>query len=464
MLRLQREEIRRFRTLLRRCRVRTSMNDVTVRVVAANGTLQFIGAMPDLTLSVTRKHDAGEADWCLPGDFLDLVETANADAVELHATFQSPVRCRWQADGRDCERVLELVQANVPALPDSPERWSDADSSILNALHEASQTADRAPVRYATHRIQLHGSTGRIVATDTRQAILLDGFRFPFTETLLIAASPVFGAKEWRNESVRIGRTADRVVLAIGSWRLALHIDATGKFPEVASIVPKSFAPTAVQFDEREARWILARLAHWPQSDPDGGITLDTTGDRVVLRCRGETDDRPTEVPLPASRASGPPIRFVYDRKHLKRALALGFRTHQMCGAEKPIVMRDRNRTYLAAGMHPSAAVPPDDEAHTIAPDGRIDGCSRRTRQPLPPLLEKIMPPAPNPIPRIASDTIASDTNDPLVEAEAIRNLLSEAMQRAQQLVLVLKAKRKTDRAITQVVRSIQALPLNGRS
>jgi len=73
--------------------------------------------------------------------------------------------------------------------------------------------------------------------------------------------------------------------------------------------------------------------------------------------------------------------------------------------------------------------------------------------------------PTPNPLPRVASDTIASDTSDdPLVEAEAIRTLLAEATQRAHQLVQVLKAKRKADRAITQVVRSIQALPLNGRS
>ena len=49
---------------------------------------------------------------------------------------------------------------------------------------------------------------------------------------------------------------------------------------------------------------------------------------------------------------------------------------------------------------------------------------------------------------------------DLLTEAEAVRDLLAEAAQRANQLLHLLKAKRKADRAITQAVRSLRALPL----
>ena len=49
---------------------------------------------------------------------------------------------------------------------------------------------------------------------------------------------------------------------------------------------------------------------------------------------------------------------------------------------------------------------------------------------------------------------------DPLTEAEAVRDLLAEAAQRANQLLDLLKAKRKADRAITQAVRSLRALAL----
>jgi hypothetical protein len=70
----------------------------------------------------------------------------------------------------------------------------------------------------------------------------------------------------------------------------------------------------------------------------------------------------------------------------------------------------------------------------------------------------------PLPAPRSHSPPEAEAAIDPLAEAEAIRSLLVEATQRATQLVQRLKAKRKADRAITQVVRSLQALPLNGRT
>ena len=50
---------------------------------------------------------------------------------------------------------------------------------------------------------------------------------------------------------------------------------------------------------------------------------------------------------------------------------------------------------------------------------------------------------------------------DLLTEAEAVRDLLAEAAQRANQLLHLLKAKRKADRAITQAVRSLRVLPLS---
>ena len=53
---------------------------------------------------------------------------------------------------------------------------------------------------------------------------------------------------------------------------------------------------------------------------------------------------------------------------------------------------------------------------------------------------------------------------DLVAEAEAVRSLLQDASLRLPQLVQFLNNKRKPDRAISQVVRSIQPLPLSERS
>jgi hypothetical protein len=147
-------------------------------------------------------------------------------------------------------------------------------------------------------------------------------------------------------------------------------------------------------------------------------------------------------------------VRYAFDRQYLLRGLALGFRTLRVCGVHRPLAMTDRHRLYLAAGHDPSTAIPPDDTVRTIG-----DAISPIVLRSQPPNPEPPMPIPPTRTGPPPDDDLAPD---PLAEAEAVRDLLAEAAQRANQLVQMLKAKRKADRAITQAVRSLRALPLGG--
>jgi hypothetical protein len=63
-------------------------------------------------------------------------------------------------------------------------------------LADASSSAARESVRYAVSNIQLRGRPGEIIATDGRQLLLQSGFKFPFTDDVLVPSSTVFGCKE----------------------------------------------------------------------------------------------------------------------------------------------------------------------------------------------------------------------------------------------------------------------------
>lgn len=451
MLTLHRRDLTTFRTVFRRCRP-TRAPDQLLRVIVAGTSLRFLSTTPDVTLGYTREceHRGDDLDWCLPAAVLELAEQTVTETFELHPLGKTRVRVRWPGG----EREFELAKANRPAWPDGPDRWGQADGLLLTALHETGRTADRSPGRWASHRVQLQGDAGRVVGTDTKQALIWEGFRFPFNESVLVPAVAAFGSKEWKREAVRVGRTKSQVVFAVGPWTLGLTVDTTGKFPDATAIVPKAQTPTLIHLSEDDARLALARLNNTP--DDDNSVTIDAGDAGVAVRWRVGDDKPPNELRLSGSRSSGPAVRYAFDRQYLLRGLALGFRTLKVCGAHRPLTMTDRHRLYLAAGHDPSTAIPPDDTVRTIG-----DAISPIVLRSQPPKPE---PPMPIPPTRTGPPPDDESAPDPLAEAEAVRDLLAEAAQRANQLVQMLKAKRKADRAITQAVRSLRALPLGGRA
>lgn len=91
-------------------------------------------------------------------------------------------------------------------------------------------------------------------------------------------------------------------------------------------------------------------------------VTLDLAA-HVVVRARAEDERRFTDLVLPHSRREGKTARIATDRRFLRRALKLGFRTFQFTDPEKPVLCQERNRVYVWMPLTPALALAPQTNA-----------------------------------------------------------------------------------------------------
>jgi hypothetical protein len=331
------------------------------------------------------------------------------------------------------------------------------------ALHEAGRCAARDPDsgRYAVGRVQVRGKDGELIGTDGKQALIWGGFTFPFPDDLLVPAVPLFGSKELASEAaVSAGLAKEWLYLVIGPWQVWLWVDREGRFPDVRGAVPRAQG-TRVTFDDRDVATLLDALPGRPATTEFKPVTLDL-GPVVVVRARDGDSGPVAEVPLPFTSAGGPPVRVVLDRDHLGRALALGLRDLRVSSPERPVVFRDRDRTYLAATLDPSCAVPPLAGAGPTAEPALSISPSP---PPSPPICERTGSMAHRTDPPTdrnghTDPPTAGDPVDPLAEAKALRAALAEAANRAHRLVGALKQYRRERRSLQAAWSSLRQLNL----
>jgi len=295
----------------------------------------------------SRKHPPPVV-WFVPGDkgstlavleTPDVIVTCQLPLLRL----DGPACIPWPKFAKD-SGPLELENASTKPLgvPAVPREWSENDAKLLTALDEADGATAKEGSRYLLHRVQVRGKRGEIVATDTKMALIWSGWSFPFGEDVLVARTSVFGMPEFASaKAVKIGRTTTHLVIAVDAWTVFLAIDASGRFPDVQSIVPRlTTARTRLWLDPAEGEVLVTALAKLPgRTDDSSPVTLDL-GNQVVLRARGEGDERATVVPLSASRVVGPSQCLTVDRRHLARACRLGCREIEFTTAEKPVAAR----------------------------------------------------------------------------------------------------------------------------
>ncbi|MCE9533871.1 MAG: hypothetical protein K8T89_22500 [Planctomycetes bacterium] len=271
---------------------------------------------------------------------------------------------RWNERGRSRELDIPLLEpGSIAAFPEMPKEFTPLPTNFLAALDQASTIAAREPTKYALNRVQLRGRTGSVLASDQRQLFQEGGFQFPFTEDLLISRSGIFGMAPFaESKIVGIGRTETHVAIRVGPWTFAFFIDKQGRFPDVASIIPKpSQAATRLRLDADDVQIFLDSLTRrlkGPEAN-EMALTLDLMGTPCL---RFEIDGRVSEVKLMNSEFTGKPLRMCLNLQQFLGALELRFLDFEIRDADKPILARDGERLYLSMPLPASGAILPQSD------------------------------------------------------------------------------------------------------
>jgi hypothetical protein len=140
----------------------------------------------------------------------------------------------------------------------------------------------------------------------------------------------------------------------------------------------------------------------------------------------------------------GPALRLATDRRHLRRALELGFLEVSATKNDQPLACRDGGRIFVWMPVAEPPAEPPLPRRQPeTSPEEQSPAMNEHTSHGRPGPEAR---PAPTP-------------EDPLAEAEAVRALLAEAQSRLARLISALKQHRRQTRAVQAAVASLRQLP-----
>jgi hypothetical protein len=267
----------------------------------------------------------------------------------------------------------------------------------------------------------------------------------PFADDLLVPAVPVFGAKEFAGRTgVRVGRAGDRLAVAAGPWAVFLKIDRGRRYPDVDGVLPRGGTTLDLSLpDAGRLIDVLAELKGGNGDDDEPAVILDLGAVPAAI-ARGPA--AAVEVSLTGSAVAGPAVRVAVARRHVADALRLGLFRVRATSPSRPVAFSDDHRTYLALALGEDAVAPPDDA--TADPVAKPQPTERSVEVPT---NEPIGP----------GDRPGGPPDDPLAEAEALKDALAEAVNRATRLIHTLRRSKRSKRVLETAWSALRALNLD---
>jgi hypothetical protein len=426
-----------------------------------------------------------ESCLAIPLDALADFEGAAETPVTLESSDPDRTIVRWQDRGIPQSREYSLVKPvdRVEPMPGLPATWTSNPGELLDSLAEAAETGTPDSTRYALDMIQLQGRRGQLVATDGRQLLVRSGFRFPWTDDLLIKGRPIFGCRAIpRDQPVEVGRTDSHVFFRAGAWTVSCVIQQDARFPAAERAIPAdSEVGTRLRLDADDARFLESAIGRLPGGEEvNGPVTLDLNGEVAVRAAASDQPKQVTELVLNRSSYAGSPLCISANRALLERALRLGCRELGFTGTDSAFVCRGADRIFAIQPLSGGSPPPADAELTRIESGaasgggGRIPAHTESERRTMTVRESRNGHEPARPAERCSevslrtNETGGTSAAEPpgtslaalIQEAEALHAALADAKSRTARLIAGLRRQRKQSRLVQETLKSLRELRL----
>lgn len=385
----------------------------------------------------SRKREPGEVQ--VEGDSVSV--TYSLGGVPQHVTYPSP----------------GLTENRLPPKPDNIVAH---DISILDALCDAGKCVDSDNSRYSLGAICLRAAKSQIITTDGRQALMQEGYTFPWSDDVLCPVSKIFASKELRelSDAVHVGYENDWLYFEIGNVAIWLK-SVEGKFPQMDQFTKRIDHFTWLDLDPVDSNFVAQRLENLPgKSERESPIYIELNG-HLSVRGHDQSQLSATELLLARSRYEGKPVAMAMNRRFLKNALDFGINRIGFDPDERtPVVGYGNRKTFVIMPLEGDEPKVDKEKLTVLNSDAKISVPAKvdRPRQRVKPIEKPVAAPS------VCREIKSSDTPKSkaaiLEEAEKLRQTLRDSLDGVNGLIREIKAQRRQDKLLRDTVASLQKL------
>ncbi|MBN8628666.1 MAG: hypothetical protein J0M17_24610 [Planctomycetes bacterium] len=475
MISIPRSILSTFRSLIRKAGLHKRSAGYTpgVTLVADGHGCLIRCASPQVALQYQHPGSFATGIVRLPLEALEAVEGKDHDTITVEADGGQRTLVSWT--DRGVPRQASFDAPKPTTFPEIPTEFTANEPVLWSALRDAVPVTDRESSRYALGCLHLRGKLGRIDATDGKHVLTQTGFKFPWTDDVLLPANSVLGCRALDlKQPIEVGRAGDWIGFRSGPWLVLLAVQKEGRFPKIDDVIPKpETAKSRLELSVDDATFLGDVLPRLPCDDPlFEPVTLDLNG-RVLMRAREADQARPTQVELKGSRLEGPAVTLNTNRNYLAHALRLGFRTLHSFGPEAPVLCADDRRRFLWCLLDAKSAIPRHEDPLCITAPIEARRPANRIKQ----VLSKPHSTFPGKAPMAATTNIrqagvsatphdsqpAKPTGtrqaaSTIEQALALRDALRGIAQQASELARSLKQQKRQARIVATTLASLKEL------